>query len=202
MIIECKNCLKKFNVKESDIPSNGRTVQCSNCSSKWLQLPITSLKKKISIQAIKKPKKSLPVKEIVNKKNLDQVIEASDGNTYKFLGSQWAIELPSGKMGRLATKKISKELNNLAGRNLVNNNKKKIDLNDTLENYNENKGKVGIFSYLIVLLFFVSAIILFLDTFKSQLMVFWPNLDKYLLYVFENLNNIYVIIKDLFNSYK
>ena len=40
MIIECKNCLKRFTVKDSDIPFNGRTVKCGNCSTIWLQLPI------------------------------------------------------------------------------------------------------------------------------------------------------------------
>ena len=41
MIIECKNCLKKFTVRDRDIPIKGRTVQCGNCSTQWLQLPIT-----------------------------------------------------------------------------------------------------------------------------------------------------------------
>ena len=40
MIIECKNCLKKFTVRDSDIPIKGRTVQCGNCSTEWLQMPI------------------------------------------------------------------------------------------------------------------------------------------------------------------
>ena len=42
MIVECKNCLKKFTVKDSDIPSRGRTVQCGNCSSQWIQMPVYS----------------------------------------------------------------------------------------------------------------------------------------------------------------
>ena len=40
MIVECKNCLKKFAVKDNDIPSRGRTVQCGNCSTQWLQMPV------------------------------------------------------------------------------------------------------------------------------------------------------------------
>ena len=40
MIIDCKNCLKKFTVKDSDIPTKGRTVQCGNCSTQWTQMPI------------------------------------------------------------------------------------------------------------------------------------------------------------------
>ena len=43
-------------------------------------------------------------------------IKASDGKTYKFLGSQWAQLLPSGKTGLFAKKKIGKELDKLTGR--------------------------------------------------------------------------------------
>ena len=48
---------------------------------------------------------------------------ASDGKNYKFLGNQWAQILPSGKTGRLARKKISQELNKLAGKKQVKNSK-------------------------------------------------------------------------------
>ncbi len=43
-------------------------------------------------------------------------IKASDGKTYKFLGSQWAELLPSGKTGLFAKKKIGKELDKITGR--------------------------------------------------------------------------------------
>ena len=43
-------------------------------------------------------------------------IKASDGKTYKFLGSQWAELLPSGKTGLFARKKIAKELDEITGR--------------------------------------------------------------------------------------
>ena len=39
MIIRCKNCSKKFTVKDSDIPTNGRIVKCSHCSETWRQMP-------------------------------------------------------------------------------------------------------------------------------------------------------------------
>ena len=41
MIIKCKNCSKKFTVKDGDIPTNGRIVKCSYCSVTWRQMPIT-----------------------------------------------------------------------------------------------------------------------------------------------------------------
>ena len=40
MIIQCESCTKKFQVKDEDIPKEGRMVQCSNCSQKWFQAPI------------------------------------------------------------------------------------------------------------------------------------------------------------------
>ena len=188
MIIECKNCLKKFTVRDSDIPIKGRTVQCGNCSTQWLQMPITAL----------------VTTEDLDVENVDQDLSknefvASDSKNYKFLGNQWAVVLPSGKTGRLAKKKISKELNKLAGITQV----KKSKTIDKSNQYQETEARgMGIFSFLIVLVIFVAAIILVLDTFKNQLIPFFPDLDNYLVYIFETLNNIYIIIKDLINNYK
>ena len=128
---------------------------------------------------------------------------ASDGKNYKFLGSQWAEMLPSGKFGRLAKKKISKELNKLTSRKQVKKNKTIQESNQSVNQYQEKQNNgMGIFSFLIVLVISVAAIILLLDTFKHHLISFFPNLDNYLVYVFETLNNIYIIIKDLFYKYK
>jgi hypothetical protein len=128
---------------------------------------------------------------------------ASDGKNYKFLGSQWAEKLPSGKSGRLARKNISKELNKLSSRKQVKKNKTVQKSNQSVNQYEEKQNNgIGIFSFLIVLVISVAAIILLLDTFKHQLISFFPNLDNYLVYVFETLNNIYIIIKDLFYKYK
>ena len=191
MIIECKNCLKKFTVRDSDIPIQGRTVQCGNCSTQWLQMPIAP-----SVTT-----GNLDVDEVDQDLSKNEFI-ASDGKNYRFLGNQWAEVLPLGKAGRLARKKISKELNKLAGIKHV---KKSRTINKSIQSenqYKETERGMGIFSFLIVLIMFVAAIILALDTFKHQLIPFFPNLDNYLLYIFETLNNIYIIIKDLINNYK
>ena len=128
---------------------------------------------------------------------------ASDGKNYKFLGSQWAEMLPSGKSGRLARKKISKELNELAAGKKVKKNKTIKQPNQSVNQYQEKQNNgMGIFSFLIVLVISVAAIILLLDTFRDQLISFFPNLENYLVYVFETLNNIYIIIRDLINNYK
>jgi len=192
MIIECKNCLKKFTVRDIDIPIKGRTVQCGNCSTQWLQMPITAL---VTTE-------DLNVDDVDQDYSKNEFI-ASDGKNYKFLGSQWAEVLPSGKAGRLAKKKISKELNKLAGITQVKKSKTIDKSNQSANQYQETEARgMGIFSFLIVLVISVAAIILALDTFKNQLIPFFPDLDNYLVYIFETLNNIYIIIKDLINNYK
>ena len=211
MIVECKNCLKKFAVKDSDIPSRGRTVQCGNCSRRWLQMPIHS---SVTTDNLDIEKNSSKISSPVTSDNLDvdndsnqelskNEFMASDGKNYKFLGSQWAEKLPSGKFGRLAKKKISIELNELAGRKQVKKYKTIQKSNQSVNQYQEKQNNgMGIFSILIVLVISVAAIILLLDTFRNQLISFFPNLENYLVYVFETLNNIYIIIRDLFNNYK
>ena len=191
MIIECKNCLKKFTVRDSDIPIQGRIVQCSNCSSQWQQMPITP-----SVTTA-----NLDVDKLDQNRSKNEFM-ASDGKNYKFLGNQWAQILPSGKTGRLARKKISQELNKLAGKKQVKKSKTIDQTAQSADQYQETEKGMGIFSFLIVFITFVAAIILALDTFKHLLIPLFPDLDNYLLYIFETLNNIYIIIKDLINNYK
>ena len=210
MIIECKNCLKKFTVRDSDIPIKGRTVQCGNCSTQWLQMPITPSVTTDNLD-VNKDFSEIPSSVTTNDLDVDNVDQdlsknefvASDGKNYKFLGSQWAQVLPSGKTGRLARKKISRELNKLAGITQVKKSKTINKSNQSVNQYQETEeGGMGIFSFLVVLIIFVAAIILLLDTFKNQLIPFFPDLENYLIYIFETLNNIYIIIKDLINNYK
>ena len=229
MIIECKNCLKKFTVKDSDIPIKGRTVQCGDCSTQWFQMPILpavttnilDVKKDFSKISSSVSADNLEVEDDVSHDLSENEFLASDGKNYKFLGSQWAEMLPSGKSGKLARKKISTELNKLVSRKQVKKNKiiqksnqsvgaavegaasAATEAASTTNQYQEKQNNgMGIFSFLIVFIISVAAIILLLDTFKHQFISFFPNLDNYLVYIFETLNNIYIIIKDLFNNYK
>ena len=39
MIIDCIKCTKKFEVKASLIPDNGRTIQCGSCNHIWFYKP-------------------------------------------------------------------------------------------------------------------------------------------------------------------
>ena len=79
-------------------------VQCGYCTTTWHQIPI-------SIQT--KTVKSATAED--DSPSIDN-IKASDGKTYRFLGSQWAEVLPSGKTGLFARKKIGSELDEITGR--------------------------------------------------------------------------------------
>ena len=110
MIIQCESCSRKFVAKDSDIPEEGRMVQCGYCSVTWHQMPVS-----IPTKILKQPEINKPAEEINEGLSVDS-IKASDGKTYKFLGSQWAQLLPSGKTGLFAKRKIGKELDKLTGR--------------------------------------------------------------------------------------
>ena len=110
MIIQCESCFRKFVVKDRDIPKEGRLVQCGYCSVTWHQKPVS-----VPTRGVKQLNIKEPIKKIHESLSVDK-IKASDGKTYKFLGSQWAELLPSGKTGLFAKRKIGKELDKLTGR--------------------------------------------------------------------------------------
>ena len=217
MIIQCGSCSRKFVVKDRDIPSEGRAVQCSYCSVTWHQMP-----SKIPT----KPVASLDINETLS---VDK-IRASDGKTYKFLGSQWAELLPSGKTGLFAKKKIAKELDKLTGRKEkgtakkrrkkireieINTTEKQIDpsselLNDKkqlTDNYKSEHG-LGFFGYIFLLIIIGFSVVGILRTFENDLLNTFPEmeyiyelLDKQLEFLAESVKNIIVIINDLIDSY-
>jgi len=145
-------------------------------------------------------------KDIIEKeKSQPNEMIASDGKSYKFLGSQWAEVLTSGKTGRLAKKKIAKELDKFAGikRDAFEKSAKKKNKVDIEDNINKvSNSRMGIFSMLFVFILFIGSIVLLLDTFKHYIIPFWPDLENYLVYAFETLNNIYILVKDFVISYK
>ena len=82
-------------------------VQCGYCSVSWHQMPTL-----IQTQTSASRKKITKVVQTDDSPSVDK-IKASDGKTYRFLGSQWAELLPSGKTGLFARRKISKELDEI-----------------------------------------------------------------------------------------
>jgi predicted Zn finger-like uncharacterized protein len=216
MIIQCESCSRKFVVNDRDIPETGRMVQCGYCSVTWHQMPVT-----VSTQTFKQTNIIRPVREINEALSVDG-IKASDGKTYKFLGTQWAELLPSGKTGLFARKKIGKELDRLTGRkkeSSVEKKRKKIkkevdpssgSLNNEkqLPDIYKPKRGLGFFGYIFLLIIVGFSVTGVLKTFENDLLSNYPQteyifklLNKQLEYVSETVKNMIVIINDLIDSY-
>ena len=215
MIIQCESCSRKFIVKDSDIPKEGRTVQCGYCSVTWHQMPVA-----IPKRTIKKPQVSKPIVEADESPSVDS-IRASDGKTYRFLGSQWAELLPSGKTGLFARKKISRELDEITGRKEIKITKKRkkkleevdpssggLDSEKQLSDTYKPKQGLGFFGYIFLLIIIGFSVVGVLRTFENDLLNTFPQteyiyelLDEQLEFLAESVKNIIVIINDLIDSY-
>ena len=215
MIIQCESCSRKFIVKDSDIPKKGRAVQCGYCSVTWHQMPVTT-----STKTVKKTQISKPIVEADESPSVDS-IKASDGKTYRFLGSQWAELLPSGKTGLFARKKISRELDEVTGRKerkIARKRKKKLEELDPssggldgekqLADIRTPKQGLGFFGYIFLLIIIGFSVVGVLRTFENDLLNTFPEteyiyelLDKQLEFLDESVKNIIVIINDLIASY-
>ena len=79
--------------------------------------------------------------------------------------------------------------------------KKKINADKNIlesdESFLENKKGVGFFSYLLVIIISLVALLVVGDTFKPYLLNIVPNLDFYLSSLYESLTDIYLFFKDL-----
>ena len=205
MIIQCGNCSRKFSVKDEDIPKEGRMVQCSNCSQKWFQAPI-------KIQS--------SIKSDIDENVSKTQFEASDGRTYKFMGSQWAELLRSGKTGLVAKRTIAAELNRLAGIAKPKKSRKRVKKTEEVEiesitkiidpsseqidSDDQQKKGLGFFSYIILLTIITLSIIGILKTFQNELIMYFPE-TEYIFdkgeNIFESMGYIITIIIDLIKSY-
>ena len=205
MIIQCENCSKKFQVKDDDIPKEGRMVQCSNCSQKWFQNPV-------KIQS--------SVASDIDKKTSKMEFEASDGRVYRYMGRQWAEVLRSGKTGLLAKRTIGVELNRRAGivkpkkirkrvkkaeEIEIENISKIIDpSSEQVDSENQQKGGLGFLGYIIVLTIITLSIIGILKTFQNELIMYFPDIEFIFdkgENIFESMGYIITLIKDLIISY-
>jgi predicted Zn finger-like uncharacterized protein len=223
MIIQCANCSKRFIVRDKDIPSKGRVVKCGFCSTTWHQKPAT--KKMPIVERKEKAEPTIDNNPTINENdnfnndssNLGINKKASDGKTYKFLGSQWAVLLPSGKTGIFAKKKITRELNKLIGRQENYDAKplKKfdpstdaIDSDSRLPDIYKSKSGIGFFSYVFLIIILSFSAVGIIKTFEDDWLSYFPQdqhifdlIDEQLGYVNETIKNIIIIIEDLINSY-
>ena len=215
MIIKCESCSRKFVAKDSDIPEEGRTVQCGYCSVTWHQMPVAA-----PTRIVKKTKVTKSVVETDESPSVDN-IRASDGKTYRFLGSQWVEIFTSGKTGLFARRKISRELDEITGRKekkITRKRKKKLeevdpssgglDSEKQLSDTYKPKQGLGFFGYIFLLIIIGFSVVGVLRTFENDLLNTFPEteyvyelLDEQLEFLAESVKNVIVIINDLIDSY-
>ena len=215
MIIQCESCSRKFIVKDSDIPEEGRSVQCGYCSVTWHQMPVAA-----PTRIVKETKVTKSVVETDESPSVDS-IKASDGKTYRFLGSQWVELFPSGKTGLFARRKISRELDEITGREekkITRKRKKKLeevdpssgglDSEKQLSDAYKPKRGLGFFGYIFLLIIIGFSVVGVLRTFENDLLNTFPEteyvyelLDEQLEFLAESVKNIIVIINDLIDTY-
>ena len=220
MIIQCQSCSRKFIVKDSDIPSKGRTVQCGYCSVNWHQMPIrhkTEIKKK---EKVVTASTDIEITKVEEGPSIDNM-KASDGRTYRFLGSQWAELLPSGKTGIFAKKKIGIELDKIAGidrkktPNKIFQKSKVFDPSsvsqkdmEKLPDIYKPKNGIGFFGYIFILLIVFLSLVGAIKTFEDYWLYYFPQdilffafIDQQLDFFTETFKNMITIVQDLIDSY-
>jgi len=215
MIIDCKSCSRKFVVKDNDIPKEGRLVQCGYCSISWHQMPSLLKNEPILLETEQ-------IKENINENLSIDNMKASDGKTYKFLGTQWAQVMATGKTGLFAKKKIGKELDKLTGRKgeikiskkKIKKSKKLDPSSDIMSNDQQQfdiylpKEALGFFGYLFLIIIITFSLIGFFKTFEKDLINYFPKieymyflLNEQLEYIAESVKNIITLVNDLINYY-
>ena len=177
MIIQCKSCQKKFVVPDNAISDNGRLVQCSSCGNKWTQYPldekkiITPLEKKEYIPPIQKIEKKTLVKKNFKKKKKKNASQYTE----EYLRKKHGIKIIDPSSYNIKQKESLKAKN--------------------------KKFAFGFYNYLIVMLVLVVTFIGVINVSRDIIIINFPNLELYINYLFETINNIKLIIEDIIYSY-
>ena len=80
-------------------------------------------------------------------------------------------------------------------------NKRKKIKSKTRDKQEFKSKNIGFFSYIFIFLISIIAFFLIAETFEYQINNIFPNFGNYIIHVYETLNNILILIKDLFKSY-
>ena len=171
MIIQCNSCSKKFVVPDSAIKAKGRLVQCSSCGNKWTQYPEINQE----IVKISPKKKELNIKEtsITKKKKI--------------------------KKKKIIPTYSTEYLQNKHGIKIIDPSSQKIKEN--FKNKKKSKSSLGFYGYTIIFIIFFIFLIGLLNFTKEIIIYNFPFLETYIQYLYETINNIKLIILDMFVGY-
>ena len=201
MIIHCQKCDKKFEILDSLIPDRGRLVECGFCNHQWNQSKDNENNDQLSrVETEDQLEKSLPS---INNKNKDEV-SVGEENSDKLVEDE--VSLYEENSDKLVEDEVSideESSDKLIGdksSNIKHRKEKFLD-NKFKSTKNDVQKKIGFISYLMIFLITIISFVIILDTFQYQLSEIFPRLENYLTYIYETLNNIIILVKDLFKSY-
>ena len=173
MIIICKSCNKNFNVPQNAIPKEGRLVQCSSCGNKWVQFPQVSKRVDTKISKRVDAKKSIkPVS--VKKTPKKRTVKRSGPTIYssEYLEKKHGIKIKD--TSNTSKKRTAKK---------------------------EVKTSLGFYSVFLITIIFLTAFLGVLNLNKEIVILNLPVTEKYINYLFENINIIWIIFKDIVTIY-
>ena len=178
MIITCNCGEKKFKLPDNSIPPSGRLVQCGYCGLKWKQFPVDEA---INTRSISSPKK------VVSR---PQPVQAKIKKPKK-------IKKTDPKKTREISLYSPEYLAKKHGININQDNNKKI-----IKNVDDNKNYgLGFYSSIIILTIFIISFFGILNLTKDIVIFYYPFLESYILYLYETIENIKIIITDFLSIY-
>ncbi len=172
MILKCNSCSKKFVVPDGAITASGRVVQCGSCGNKWKQFPINEIKKTSQLTRSQKIiQKPRPAQQKTKK-------------TKKTLAKKTReIDLYSPEYLK---KKHGIILDNVKPEKNIATNK---------------KTSFGFYNSLILFIVFTIALLKILHFSQDFIIINFPFSEIYLNILFENIKNIFEILKSLVTYY-
>ena len=172
MILTCSSCNKKFVVPDQAITSEGRMVQCGSCGNKWKQFPVKNIVKK-------SPVNKNPIRENI-------------------------VAIPKKTKTKVRKVKKVREINLYSPEYLEK--KHGIKLNDkdittSKKNHSSKKVSFGFYNSLFVLIVLIIAFTKVLHFSQDLIIINFPFTEIYLDVLFENIRNLFEIIKSLIIIY-
>ena len=173
MIITCNCGLKKFSLPENSIPAAGRMVQCGTCGLKWKQFPLNEIDNSEPISNIKNIV-SEPKQVQPKRQKVKKVKKTS-------VRKRREIDLYSPEY-------LAK--------------KHGIKLSDEVKTISEKeKVSFGFYNSLVVLIVLIIAFTKILHFSQDLIILNFPFTEIYLDILFENIKNLFEIIKSLIIIY-
>ena len=172
MIIQCENCNKKFEIQDNLIPDDGRLLECGSCAHQWHYTPITKLELTDEVPIKDEPTDKVPIKD-----------EPADQVPIKDEPAEELIIKKVKKKSKIIKKIYESDADD--------------EIGQTNESIKTKEKNISFINFLLVGIISFVAIVILVDTFKSQIAYVIPNINLYINELHEILRDIFLFIADL-----